>query len=140
MKNFKVIALFLLSAFIMVGCSNTEKILAKKDGKWAIASQSDKYYTDGVLDSEEVATTGLGFIIFEDDGTGEFESDAGVASDSFNWSFADDKVTITSGGLGLVYDVLESDKDAQKWSTSIEIEFLGSVSRTDSELSLERAD
>jgi len=140
MKNVKVLALLLITAFAMTACNNTEKILAKKDGKWAVKSQSDKYYTDGVLDSEEVTTTGLGFVVFESDGTGEFQTDAGATDGTFNWSYSDDKVTLTEGGLGLVYDVLESSKDEQKWSTSIEIEFAGTVSRTDSELMLERAD
>lgn len=142
MKNFKVFAFALVAAFAIVSCSNVEKILPKKDGLWQGTSVNTKTYVDDVLDSEETQTDSLGTARYNSDGTGEFFAEDGTSEGTFNWSYNkdNDQVTITQDGIGLVYDVLTSEKNSQTWSTSFSIEFLGVTTRTEVTQSMTRVE
>lgn len=142
MKAFKAFAVLALAAFVMSSCNNIEKILPKKDGVWNVTSATQRDYEDGTLVSTTTETSNLGTYTFNSDGTGVIADDS--TSENITWSANsdNDQVTIAAdgGGLALVYDVLESEKKKQKWQTSLEIEILGVVSRTEFEMEMERAD
>ena len=142
MKNFKVFALALVTAFALYSCSNVEKILPKKDGRWNVTSQTDEEYVDGVLITTTSTTDSLPTWQFNSDGTGEVFEFGGASAGTINWVYDDNNetVTITQDGIGLAFSVIESSKDAQTWTSSIEFEVLGVVSRTDSRYQLARAE
>ena len=142
MKNFKVFALALVTAFALYSCSNVEKILPKKDGLWNVTSQTDEEYEDGTLVTTTTTTDSLPSWMFNSDGTGEVFEFGGASGGTFNWVYDDnnESVTITQDGLGLAFTVVESSKDAQTWTSSLEIDFAGTIFRTDSRYELARAE
>lgn len=108
-------ALILMAA---IACStDAEKVLPKKDGKWALnkltiaTSQTVAGQTNT---TNSVFTSGLGTYTFDKDGSGSY-----VSSDTtlnFKWSGSEDKLTFTyTDNSTESITVQESSKDAQKW-------------------------
>jgi hypothetical protein len=143
MKSFKIFAFAAMLAVIAVGCNKVEKILPKKDGKWAGTSQTVAVYWDGTLLTTDTQTDSLGTITFEKDGRGTAYDYNGDVASTFAWEVnADnDKITINddSTTTDMTYDIQESSKDAQKWfgSTSVTDSLLGTF-KTDITMEMER--
>lgn len=145
MKNsFKAILAVLMVATLTVGCSNVEKILPKKDGKWKIVSVKYEEYVNNTLDSTAIEP-GVGeFYEFVKDGTGTFtDPDTSYA---FEWSVNDDKDEVTmcvdffGGGTQFCFTntVLTSEKNNQTWFYSDKVS--GDVNWIDQTVELERVE
>jgi len=124
-----MIVLFLVAAAMVTGCSNTEKILTKKDGRWEITTSTFELYTNGVLDDSGEWETPQ-FVTFNDDGTATYEdpNDADFADYTVTWSFNSDNDQMSvnesyedtnfSLSANYIFDVLESSNNAQSWLSS----------------------
>ena len=140
MKSFKFLAIVAIMAIVAVGCGKVEKILPKKDGRWAGKSADVKVYFDDVLTFSEVTTDSLGESIFEKDGTGTM-IDAEGGESAFTWSVNDenDVITITdTSNTPMAYDILESEKDLQTWFYTATEDFLGTAIKTEITMVMER--
>lgn len=144
MKAFKFLALAAIFGFAFTSCTNVEKILPKKDGRWDVTSVDSKIYFDGVLAVDTVITDGNGFIVFNSDGTGYTEDEARTkdAGSDFTWTADNDQITITDSSDTYTSDVLEASKKEMMLSLTTEEEdpLFGVTIRSESMTTLVRAD
>lgn len=116
-----------LAITILSSCAKTEKILVKKDGVWNMDKFTSTLEITGLPTTTDTESN-YGTITFKDDGTGVFNFSLGFSQD-FTWEVNDDIITITAGGDVTNYDILESEKDYQKWS-NVTTETAGGVTST----------
>ena len=142
MKKFSAIMFTVAAVVLMTACNNVEKILPKKDGTWNISMITETETVNRTVTSDTTySPVGTSFT-FDKDGTGTYtEPDT---TDSFTWAYNDDNETITmtlaSFPLAIVYDVLESSKDAQTWRYTFTFDDGTDVEVDESTFELERAE
>lgn len=107
--------LSLIAAFLLVftGCgTNPEKTLPSKDGKWNMTGTYT--ITTSVTGFADQVSSG------NTSGTAVFtESTVAITAngttDNATWSYADDKITITSGSDVAVYTVTSASSKKEEW-------------------------
>ncbi len=108
------LSIILISATLLVSCTNPTKVLPKKT--WSY-SASMTTVTTGAVNSSTPGTD-AGTATFKSDGTGTMQSSSsGSAANSFTWSYdkSGKKMTLTMGSDVYVYDVTETKAKEEKW-------------------------
>ncbi len=136
MKLTKSFIGILLVVITLASCSKTEKVLVKQDGKWNIDKQVTTTTIGGASTTD--TQTDIGVATFND-GTGVINYNDGTTS-TFDWSVVDDVITITytDGTTNSIDFTILSDsgKDFQHWSGSYTIDFLGTSTVVDIDITL----
>ncbi len=117
MKKIIPIVMTLLLAFVLSSCSKEKRVaktLYRKDGLWTIETYKVTTTEDGVnqgtIDLMALGLTGTmdfaegGALAFTFSFLGQTETEIGI------WSNTSDKITITTDGETLVYDIIERSK------------------------------
>ena len=142
-KNFQLLLAIslVICLFSFSGCDKTEDYLVRNDGLWNMTSINERIYQDGELLSDEDSTTGLGSVLFNENGTGSYRDAGGnQVGSEFTWAYKDFGLDITQDGESIITTVLESSRKAQRWVTVIEEDLLGYIYRTETTTQLELAD
>jgi hypothetical protein len=142
-SSVKAFAIVAVLAIVAVSCNKVEKILPKKDGLWQGTESIVTQFIDGTQDTTWTDTDSLGRMFFDKEGTGYATDFEGNNRVDFTWSVNDDNdvVTITdTSDTAVMYDVLESSKNEQKWFTSFSFDISGTTYKTDITTTMERAE
>lgn len=107
--------LSLIAAFLLVftGCGkNPEKALPSKDGKWTMTGTTTVTTSiTGFADQVSFVNTS-GTAVFTES---TVAITANGTTDNATWSYADDKITITSGSEVAVYTVTSASSKKEVW-------------------------
>ncbi|MEL6589167.1 MAG: hypothetical protein AAFQ68_03765 [Bacteroidota bacterium] len=142
MKKFNFLVLFFVAALAFTACQNPEKIIPSNEGTWEAVSITISEFEDGVATVTDSVVTYNGNLTyqFNEDGTGVYTEDN--ETENFTWLYDSDneKLTISDGLFPLIFDVVEISKDEMELFVTFELEFLGTVSRTDQTLILRKVE
>lgn len=104
MTRFLHIALFMIGIMQLVSCSNPDKVLPKKDGKWDL---TQTYGSD----------TEVGTMDFSKDGEVTVTIDG--STEQYEWDYSEDKKTMTLSQAGSsfarIFEVKETKSKYEKW-------------------------